>query len=41
MPGAALNAFHNVLLKQLSSDASLSMTVNNHPLPPAPGSQAS
>lgn len=41
MPGAALNAFHTVLLKQLSGDRSLSMTVNNHPLPPAPGSQVS
>lgn len=41
MPGAALNAFHTILLKQLSGNSSLSMTINNHPLPPAPGSQAS
>ena len=33
MPAAALNAFHNILLKKLSPSQSFSISVNNHPLP--------
>lgn len=33
MPGAALNAFHNILLRNLTGDTSYTITVNNHPLP--------
>ncbi len=33
MPGAALNAFHTILLRKATGDNSLKMTVNNHPLP--------
>ena len=33
MPAAALNAFHNVLLRSVTGDSTLSITVNNHPLP--------
>lgn len=33
MSAAALNAFHSVLLKSVAGDDTLSITVNNHPLP--------
>ena len=33
MPAAALNTFHNVLLKSVAGDNAMSITVNNHPLP--------
>ena len=33
MPAAALNAFHNVLLRSVTGDKAFSITVNNHPLP--------
>ena len=33
MPGAALNAFHNVLLRKATDGDTYRLTVNNHPLP--------
>ena len=33
MSAAALNAFHNVWLRQATNNSSLRLTINNHPLP--------
>lgn len=33
MPGAALNAFHTLLLRKSTGDNSFKISVNNHPLP--------
>ena len=33
MPGAALNAFHNVLLRKATDGDTYRLIVNNHPLP--------
>ena len=33
MSAAALNAFHNIWLKQATDDEELTLYVNNHPLP--------
>ena len=33
MSAAALNAFHNVWLRQATNNSDLTLTVNNHPLP--------
>ena len=33
MSAAALNTFHNVLLRSMTGENTLSITVNNHPLP--------
>ena len=33
MSAAALNVFHNVLLRSEKNDSTVSIVVNNHPLP--------
>ena len=33
MSAAALNAFHNIWLRQATNDEELTLNVNNHPLP--------
>ncbi len=33
MPGAALNAFHTLLLRKATGQDSFKISVNNHPLP--------
>ena len=39
MSGAALNAFHNIWLRQATGNPDLTLTVNNHPLPRTAQSQ--
>ena len=33
MPAAALNVFHNVLLRSVTGEDDITIVINNHPLP--------